>query len=161
MDKLSRGTYIWFHVRASQQKDLYGQTFRRARLEAAARLGLPLDDRAAAAQLIGLSDGFLKKIEAGEKRPSFETLEAMARVYNVMIGDLFPTSAPRGAEVDRVLGPLMALEPRTRDRFMSEIGALARTLATEMHYAQTLATDADRDARVAGKGEERAVVPIV
>jgi transcriptional regulator with XRE-family HTH domain len=123
----------WFHA---VTEDIYGQLFRRTRLEAAVRLARPdFADRAVAAREIGLSDSFLKKIESGEKRPGFETLRAMARAYNCREGDLLPSLAPKGPEVDRILAPLLSLDPDTRALFITQMEAFARTLASSINTA--------------------------
>ncbi len=122
-------------------KDIYGQTFRRARMDAARRLARPEyeEDRSAAAAAIGISDSFLKKIESGEKRPAFETLSAMAKAYNVLEGDLLPSMAPKGAQADRILGPLMAIPEPARSLFITQMESFARILSSQMGAASEVA----------------------
>lgn len=119
-----------------RDRDIYSQGFRRARLEAAARLARPeMANPEAAAREIGISRSMLDQIEMGKKRPSFETLESMARAYNVLPGDLLPSLAPKGPEVDRILGPLMTLPQTARSMFIVQMESLARTLAMSIREA--------------------------
>lgn len=80
----------------------------------------------AAAKHLGITRGYLYKVENGEKKPSFEMLEAMAEAYGVLMGDLLPSSAPRGPEVDRILGPIAALPPEIRSSFITQVEGMAR-----------------------------------
>ncbi len=43
----------------------------------------------AAAQAMGITQGYLSEVERGDKRYNQDILEAMARVYDCSIGDLF------------------------------------------------------------------------
>lgn len=117
------------------QPDYYGQHFKRARLEAARSLNNEFAERAEAAKAIGVSDSYLKKIESGDRRPSFDMLQAMARAYNRLEGDLLPSMAPRGAEADRILGPLLTIPEPMRAMFITQMEAFARTLSTGMAMA--------------------------
>jgi transcriptional regulator with XRE-family HTH domain len=111
----------------------YGPSFKRARYEAARRLGLPeLENRAEAAKRMGIADASLKKLENGDRRPGLEMLEDMARAYGCMVGDLLPSSTPRGPEADKIMGPLMSLPFPSRSLFIEQMGALARMLAAQI-----------------------------
>lgn len=122
------------------EKDLYAVGFRRARLDAARRLCRDeLLHIGPAAAVIGLSKSQLEQIEAGKRRPSFETLLAMAAAYNVLPGDLLPTTAPKGSEVDRVLGSLMVLPPTPRVLLMQQFEGMARALAASIADVQARA----------------------
>lgn len=117
-------------------QDSYGAEFRRARFEAATRLARPefmgLEPAAAA---VGISASALKKIELGERRPSFEVLEAMAKAYGVLMGDLLPSSAPRGPQVDAILAPLSLIPPLQREAFITQMSAMARMLGSAITTA--------------------------
>lgn len=115
------------------ERDTYGLHFKRVRMDAARRLNRPeIEDRSFAAREIGISESFLKKLESGEKRPAFETLQAMARTYNCFEGDLLPSMAPKGTDADRILGPLFSIPEPTRSLFVTQMEAFARTLAAGM-----------------------------
>jgi transcriptional regulator with XRE-family HTH domain len=143
--------------------DIYGAHFRRARLDASRRLALPeYEDRATAARAIGVSDSFLKQIENGQKRPSFEVLENIARTYNVPLGDLFPTSTPKGTEADRLLGPLMMLPATPRTLLMAQFEGMARALAASIADVQLRAsmTAVTRDVDASSDTPSRPVSPL-
>lgn len=132
-------------------RDTYGQIFRRVRLEAVSRLANDaFDTLEGAAREIGISTNMLKAIEKGERRPSFETLQAMARAYNVMEGDLLPSSAPSGPEVAKIIGPLATLPNGTRGRFITQMAAFATILATEMNAIREISL-----AEITDRGEMR------
>jgi transcriptional regulator with XRE-family HTH domain len=117
--------------------DLYGQTFKKARFDAARRLSKPeLEDRSEAAREMGVSDAFLRKLESGEKRPGFETLEHMAKAYNCLPGDLLPSLAPKGPEVDRILGPVMTMPQASRSLFLTQLESLAKVVAASIAMAR-------------------------
>lgn len=101
-------------------------------MEAANRLVLPeLASVDAAARFLGISRGYLYKLENGEKKPSFEMLETIAEKYGVMMGDLLPSSSPRGGEIDRLIAPLAMLPRDTQSRLITQLAAFARALAGE------------------------------
>lgn len=106
-----------------------------------------LEDRAYAAGRIGVTDAMLKKIENGERRPSFETLEAMAAQYGVMIGDLFPSSAIRGGEIGRLVAPMLTLDPPVRARLMAQLESFAEFLAGTVNHYRDRATDERHEER--------------
>jgi hypothetical protein len=89
----------------------------------------------AAAAAIGISVSALKKYESGERRPSFEMLETMANAYGVLMGDLLPSSAPRGPQVDAILAPLSVLPPLQREAFITQMSAMARMLGSAITTA--------------------------
>jgi transcriptional regulator with XRE-family HTH domain len=117
-------------------QDSSGAEFRRARFEAATRLARPeFMGMEAAAAAIGISVSALKKYESGERRPSFEMLETMANAYGVLMGDLLPSSAPRGPQVDAILAPLSVLPPLQREAFITQMSAMARMLGSAITTA--------------------------
>lgn len=117
-----------------EQVHPYGLHFRRTRLAAAIRLARPdYETLDGAARAIGISESALKQIESGKRRPSLETLEDMARAYNLLPGDMLPSSAPSGPEVAQIIGPLATLPPDTRSRFITQMSAFAIILATELN----------------------------
>jgi transcriptional regulator with XRE-family HTH domain len=138
-------------------RDTYGLSFRRARLDAARTLNPAFEDRAGAAQEMGVTNEYLRRLESGEKRPGFEMLETMAKTYNVLVGDLFPSSAPKGTEMDRVLASLMSLPPTPRTILMTQFEGMARALAASIADVQTRA-EALRVVGEHGINEERSNV---
>jgi transcriptional regulator with XRE-family HTH domain len=119
------------------ERDIYAQSFKRARLEAARRLSRPdFEERAEAARAIGISESMLKQLETGTRRPGFETLEDMARAYSCLPGDLLPSLAPKGPEVDRILGPVMTMPQASRSLFLTQLESLAKVVAASIAMAR-------------------------
>jgi transcriptional regulator with XRE-family HTH domain len=107
----------------------YGVYLRRARIEAADRLVRPeLREVKDAADYLGITRGYLYKLENGEKKPSFEMLELMAERYGVLIGDLLPNSALRGPVADRLTAQVLGLPDVMRDMFMRQVEGFAASI---------------------------------
>jgi transcriptional regulator with XRE-family HTH domain len=108
----------------------FGPYLVRARLEAAERLGKPeLRTVAGAARELKIGKSTLYHYEDGTKRPSLEALEAMAAGYGCLVGDLLPSRNMRGAEVQGILSPLLAIPAAHRAMVIRQLAAQAESYA--------------------------------
>jgi transcriptional regulator with XRE-family HTH domain len=120
----------------------YGVSLRRARYDAARRLGMPeLESVDEAAKILGITRGYLYKVENGEKKPSFDMLETMAEKYGVLMGDLLPSSSIATPETDRILAPVLSLPPELRNLYMQDMEATARRYLAGMNLMRTVGYD--------------------
>lgn len=117
----------------------YGPYLTRARLDAAKRLHLQeLEDVPKAAARIGITKSYLYKLEGGRDKPTLDMLEKIASAYGVLPGDILPSTALSGPEVDRIVAPIMTLPEPTRSSFITQMEAFARALAAGIANAQLM-----------------------
>lgn len=87
--------------------------------------------RADAAEKIGISDDGLYKIETDKNGARLETLERIARAYNLLVGDLLPnTSTPIGSELAPIAAAFVGLSRAEIRDVVLNLASQARLMAS-------------------------------